>query len=105
MKTLSPLRILLCLVAGAAALLGVINWIASGGPEPQFFLNVLAPALALMIFFVVALDITMIAVFLADAKGQIAAGMRKSLKIELLLIAALAVTWGHYFYRVLYPEI
>lgn len=67
----------------------------------RMYPTLIAPTLAVMLFFVLALDMLMTWVFMVDHHGPERARYRAVLRGEILVLALLLVSWLPFFVRLL----
>jgi hypothetical protein len=99
LSQLGPLRVILFLATLLVALTGpfldgnvdVHSW--------RILPTVIAPALMLILLFVLPLDITMAAIFMTAVDSTQKGRLRYAIKFEIGLMAALVLAWTPYFFR------
>jgi len=96
---LSPLRKLLLFVTFAIAVFGPF---LDGTADPEgwrIFPTVIAPAIMLMLLFILPLDMTMARIFMSDASDQERRRLVTAIKADACLMLILVVAWVPFFLR------
>lgn len=92
-KYIGPLRIGLALLV----LILVLSAPFADNAEANAFTGTIAPALTLVMLWVVPLDILMSSVFMSDSEGAERLRYRRALWFDIALEIALLLSWGPFF--------
>ena len=102
---LGALRVMLVLLVLAVS--AAAGW--SEGPAVysgwHLATTVIAPAMFVMLVFVLPLDMTMSALFMSGAKAAERARFRRIILAELVLLAGMALAWTPFVLRLLNPPL
>lgn len=95
-----PLRIMLLALVAVLAVAGPIADPAYPVTVADLLRNAIAPAMAVIIVFVVMLDILMCRIFMSGKKGDELQRYRGIIRFELVALAALLLSWTPFIMRI-----
>jgi len=101
-RLLSDLGVLRTLLVGSTLALIMLAPFADGTTHVhgiKLFTSVVAPALMVILVFVLMLDIVMTRILSIDAQPVRQAGMRRAVRLELFALIALIAAWAPFLLR------